>query len=325
MSAVLVTCDTELSPALHQLGWSATRNFESSILGRCPAGDFGVGWQMDRLDAHGHKGVFFVDPLAGLVCGPQVIADTVGLITARGHEVQLHIHTEWLQWAAHSPVDGRTGTSIADFSAEDQLVLLGLAADLLVEAGAPRPIAFRAGNYGADDRTLDALAALGIAWDSSFNGSYSSGACRIGLPADTRLPLRRRGMSEVPVSAVADRPGRLRPAQVCALSSREMEAGLRHAAAHREPVFTIVTHSFEMLSRDRSRPNRLVMMRFEQMCRTIECDPELRCATFGELDAAITQPRPAAWPPTPDVLRTGARMVEQLVGTWLYERRLRPY
>lgn len=323
MTHVLITVDTELSPALHRRGVGANPNFESSIRGRCPAGEFGVGWLMDELDACGHKGVFFVDPMPALVYGPEVVSRIVGLILGRGHEVQLHIHTEWLEWAPASPVGDRRGTSIADFSADDQLVLLDTAAQLLQEAGAPPPIAFRAGNYGADDRTLNALKALGIAWDSSFNGAFSQGTCRIGLPPETRLPVRHQGMNELPVSSIVDRPGHLRPAQVCAMSSSEMRAGLDHAAAHAEPVFTIVTHSFEMMSRDRTRPNRLVMDRFRRLCRTIHEQPDLRTATFAELDPEFARTNSRGAGAGPSLPRTAGRVLEQVLGTWIYERRFR--
>lgn len=321
MTATLITVDTELSALLHQGGASARANYESSILGRCPAGDYGIGWQMDVLDRYGLKGVFFVDPVPALVLGEGVIADIVGPIIQRGHDVQLHAHSEWLQWAKDSPVDGR-GRDMADLSLVDQIELLRYGADVIARAGAPRPIAFRAGNFGASDDTLRALAAIGILWDSSVNAAFLGGACRIGLAPSRNLPIEREGLTVLPVSGLLDAPDQFRPAQVCALSAWEMRAALRHAASNDHPVFTIVTHSFEMLSRDRSRPNRTVMGRFGAMARTIAAHSRLRTATFPTLAFPIAQadrPRLA-----PDRLRTLSRMAAQALATVRYERRLRP-
>jgi hypothetical protein len=325
MSDVLITVDTELSAGRQSRGLDARANFESSILGRTAQGDFGVGWQMDRLEAHGLKGVYFVDPMPALVHGEALIADIVGPIVARGHEVQLHAHTEWLEWAKSSPVDGRQGRNIGDFGLDDQIALLGLARDILVRAGAPAPSAFRAGNYGADDNSLKALAAIGIGWDASVNAAYLGHPCRVSFPADRVTAAAIGGVTELPVAGLYDRPGHFRPAQICAISAAEMRAALRHTATAEPFAFSIVTHSFEMLSRDRLRPNRAVMARFEALCRTIATTPGLRAAGFADLDAAaLTQAPAAAHRLPPSYPRTAGRLAEQVIATWRYERRLLP-
>lgn len=319
MAQVLITVDTELSALLHQRGMPADDNLALSI-----TGPFGVGWQMDRLEQYGLKGVYFVDPMPGLVYGPAIVAQMIEPILERRHEVQLHIHTEWLEWTEASPVEGRRGRNIGDFSLEDQVMLISGARDALIEAGAPKPIAFRAGNYGANDDTLKALAALGLQWDSSFNAYYRGGDCRISLDESYVDPVRLSGINEVPVAAIEDRPGAVRPAQVCALSSSEMRAGLRHAAESGRPAFSVVTHSFEMLSRDRMRPNRLVMHRFEELCREIAENPGLESAGFADLDPAIAEVGAAGSRVPPNRLRTLSRLAQQAFGTVAYERRLLP-
>jgi hypothetical protein len=325
MSDVLITVDTELSAGRQARGMDVRANFESSILGRTGQGDFGIGWQMDRLEAHGLKGVYFVDPMPALVHGEAVIADIVGPIVARGHEVQLHIHTEWLEWAKGSPVGGRQGRNIGDFTLDDQIALLGHARDILVRAGAPKPTAFRAGNFGADDNSLRALAAIGIAWDSSVCPNYLGGGCRVDFPRERTGAARIEGVTELPVAGLYDRPGHIRPAQICAMSATEMGAGLRQAAKARDFAFVVVTHSFEMLSRDRLRPNRSVMARFEAMCGRIARDPGLRSAGFADLDAArllTAAQAPNRLPP--NYLHTLGRLAEQVLATWRYERRFLP-
>lgn len=325
MTKVLITVDTEMSAGRQARGLSARANFESSILGRCGDGDFGVGWQMDQLDAYHLKGVFFVDPMPALVHGEQIVADIVGPIVDRGHEVQLHIHTEWLQWAKDSPVAGRVGRNLADFSLEDQIILLGIARDLLIRAGAPRPNAFRAGNYGADDNSLRALAARGIEWDTSVNAAYLNSDCRVSVDAGQILATKRDDVVLLPVSGLYDVPGHFRPAQVCAISGAEMRAALRHAAASDHPTFVVVTHSFEMLSRDRTRPNHAVAARFEKLCRLVGEHPLLKSAGFFDLDAAEVLQKPGKPERLqPNRVRTAARLAGQMIANLRYERRLTP-
>lgn len=298
-------------------------NIACSIAGRTSAGDFGVRWLMDAMDRHGCKGVFFVDPMPGMVHGPGAVAAMVEPVLERGHEVQLHIHSEWLEWTKDSPVEGRRGRNIGDFTLADQIALIGWARDALERAGAPRPTAFRAGNFGANDDTLRALDALGMVWDSSFNADYAGRGCGIGFDGELAEPAYALGIAELPVAGIWDRPGHFRPAQVCALSAREMAGGLAHAAAHRLHSFCVVTHSFEMLSRDRARPNRLVMARFEVLCAAIAHTPGVRAATFADLAPPPAVPR-GSERLAPSRPRTLARIAEQLWATWAYERKVRP-
>jgi hypothetical protein len=314
VTQVLITIDTELSAALFQAGADSDTNFAYSIA----CNGHGIDWQMDLLDAHHLKGVFFIDPMPALVYGPDVVARIVQPIVARGHEAQLHLHPEWLEWAKDQPVGNRRGRSIGDFDFDDQVTLITLARQLLIDAGAPSPAAFRAGNYGANDDSLRVLAKLGIKWDSSFNPTFIGDPCQIGLGIDQIDPVERLGVIEMPVSAIEDRPGHLRHAQICALSSHEMTDALNHAAATRRPAFTIVTHSFEMMSRDRKRPNRSVIGRFETLCRTVAEHADLSSSGFTPLDLSPATTMPERAPP--GYIRTAKRFAEQAFATLAYER-----
>ena len=325
MTSLLITVDTELSSSLHRGGASVEDNVARSIWAETSQGAFGVGWQMDLLDRHGLKGVFFLDPLPALVHGRDFLRPIVGAIVSRGHEVQPHIHTEWLEWVGDSPIGGRRGRNIGDFPLDDQITLLSLARTLLEEAGAPPILAFRAGNFGANDDTLRALAAIGILWDSSVNPAYLGRECDIGVDAQQIAATRRLGMAELPVSGIADRPGSFRPAQICAMSSAEMRDGLRHAVQEGQDAFVVVTHSFEMLSRDRRRPNRAVIARFERLCREASRLPALRSAGFADLPPALADmPSRPFTRAAPSRLRTGLRQAQQAWATWRYEHRLVP-
>lgn len=326
MTQIVITVDTELSALMHQRGVSPDVNFDSSILGRCNGQDYGVGWQMERLEAHGLRAIFFVDPMPALLYGSDWLRRLVALIGSRGHEIQLHIHTEWLNWVPESPVGGRTGQNLADFAIDDQARLLEIARDLLVAAGAPAPSAFRAGNYGANDDSLRALARLGMRWDSSVNPAYLGRGCSVGLAPTQVAAIEHCGVIELPVAGLHDRPGRVRPAQICALSAREMREAMMHAAANRHPAFVIVTHSFENLSRDRQRPNHLVMARFEAMCEAIAAHPTLSSAGFADLypAAMLANSETGADRLPAQPLRTFGRIAQQALGTWRYERQLRP-
>ena len=280
---VFITVDTEMSPALHQQGWSAKDNLASSIFGQCTSGAYGISHQMDVLDEYGLTGIFFADPMPALLFGPELLQDIVQPIVSRGHEIQLHIHTEWLEFLPNSPVGSLRGRNIGDFPLDAQITLLDLAREMLCAAGAPPPNAFRAGNYGANDDTLRALRSLGIACDSSFNPSYLGQECQISLPVETSTLTRKLGVNVLPVGAIMDTWKTRRHAQICALSSWEMKAAIDHCAATSLRNFVTITHSFELLTRDRKRHNAAVKARFDALCRNIALHPDLESGSFREL------------------------------------------
>lgn len=329
MTAVYLTIDTEYAAHLPGAGGGpGTRsdNFRHSIACETPSGAVGVGHQMNVLDRHGLKGVFFVDPMPALLWGTAAIADIVRPIVARGHDVQLHCHTEWLE---HSPtcglVGGRTGRNLRDFSLADQTAILTFARATLMAAGAPSPVAFRAGNYGANDDTLRALETLGIAYDTSHSPALHGVAeCAISLDEEDRSPVSHCGVVEVPVASIGTFGRRMRHGQLTALSLRELAAALHHAQAHGVDSVTLVSHSFELLARDRRRINRLVTRRFEGLCALIARTPGLHTATYAERPPRVAL-RPMHTPVLPHrPIRGSLRVIEQVLANALYSRRLRP-
>jgi hypothetical protein len=278
MTQVLLTVDTELTWAPYARGASWQENFALSY---DPAG-VGVPWQLEVLRKHGLKACFFVDPMPALVYGIEPVRRMVEPILAAGQEVQLHLHPVW-QSVAEGAVEGRD-FELTCFDADDQLDLIETARDLLVQAGAPSPIAFRAGGYAADVGTLAALLELGIRYDSSHNGSHHPDPSALPLEPDLIGPADLGGLIEVPVTQIVDAPGRLRHLQLCALSAEEIEAALRHALRARHPVVTLVSHSFELASRDGRRANRILCRRFERLCTFLAGHRDsLSTAYFGDL------------------------------------------
>ena len=324
MTAVYLTIDTEYAFRLPGAGGPGTRaeNFIRSIACDTAAGSVGIFHQMAVLDAHGLKGVFFVDPMPAMIWGTDAIADVVGPIVARGHDVQLHCHTEWLEYGGFDDlVEGRRGRNIKDFPLEIQRRILAWARDTLVAAGAPPPIAFRAGNYGADDDTLRALAALGIAYDTSHCPALTAkGDCAISLGPADRQPRAHAGVVEVPAGCIGARGAGLRHAQLTALSLRELIDALGHARDTGLPSFTLVSHSFELLSRDRQRINRIVSRRFARLCRTLAAMPGVTTETYASRPPAIGSTDVDGAPLPHNPLRIGARMIEQAMANALYGR-----
>lgn len=310
---VYITIDTEVWPSLP--GWREARlagDIDSWLYGKTPAGEFGVRFQLDLMDAHGVRAVFFTEPLFSHIAGLPALRDLVALIAGRGHDVQLHAHSEWLQWLP-GLLPGHRGQHLRHFGVDQQETLLRACRTRLEEAGAAPPSAFRAGNFGANLDTLRALRRIGIAVDSSYNPLAPQAACGIATPSPLFEACDLEGVREVPVSFFEDWPGHTRPAQLCAVSSAEMEHAIEAAWRGGRRTFVIVSHSFELLDARRTAPCGPVVKRMERLCRFLEKNAaRFRTATFRE-PAPL---RPAGAPPAGalrgSLLNTIARFGEQL-------------
>lgn len=328
MLKTYITIDTELSSGAFQRGWGRdyAENFARTI--RCAGSssggsgqDVGIFHQMDVMDRHGIKGVFFVDPMAALVWGQRAVDDIVQPILQQSHEVQLHCHTEWLALADGKLPPGLKGIghgqNIKGFTLDAQIAILEYGTARLIEAGAPRPKVFRAGNYGANDDTLRALKAVGIRIDTSFAAALDA-PCEIGIGPGDAAPQTRCGILEMPIAAIAARNDAMRHAQITSISAQEMIAALDHAEAMQWDAFVMVSHSFEMFSREKSKANAVVLKRFEAICRFLGSHQD-RFATPPMGDFVLESASAAQYKLLPhQITRTGWRMAEQAVANTLY-------
>ena len=312
---VFLTVDTEFAWRHHVAGLDGEAIYARSIE---PAG-VGLGYQLDRLRRYRLKACFFVDPSPADLWGLEPFRRMVGAILDAGQEVQLHLHPNW---TGATPGDrGATHAlfELVEYGLDRQRELLAAAAELLIAARAPTPVAFRAGSYGANDDTLTALAQLGFLYDSSHNGAATPWPSRVGLPARQIAPVRR-GVTEVPVTVIEDSPGSLRTFQLCALSASEARDALEHAAAHDHAAVTIVSHGFELANRAGTRANAVHVRRFEQLCEMLDERRAALPTTHFSERPPLTLGRDDQ-PLGPDMLRTRWRQAEQLWSNIVEERR----
>jgi hypothetical protein len=314
---VLLSVDTELTWRAHRAGASWQENYTRSIE---PAG-VGIGYQLDMLRRHGLKACFFVDPMPALLFGLEPIRRIVGTIRDAGQEVQLHCHPMW------ADADRRADPAAIRFEItqctdeDEQLRMIEQARELLREAGAGEAIAFRAGSFAADGRTLSALRRAGFRIDSSNNGSLMPWPCATGLPPRAVSPFLHDGLIELPVDQIDEGRGRLRHVQVNAVSAAEMRAALLHAEAEGNPLVTVVSHSFDLATRDGLRPNRVVRGRFDRLCAWLGANHDRFVTRFAAELTDVALAVPAT--PSPHVpARRAARIAIQGLSNLYYERRL---
>nr|WP_232307244.1 polysaccharide deacetylase [Sphingomonas sp. Y57] len=308
---VLLTVDTALAwpPGPEGARW------EDAYRPSYEAAGVGVRYQLRILAQYALKACFFVDPMPACAFGLEPIRRMVEPILEAGQEVQLHLQP---LWAGGCGGRDHAGAYLAGHNIEAQHDLIRRARDLLMAAGAPDPVAFRAGDHAADDNSLRVLADLGFRFDSSHDGQHHPWPGALSLPREQIAPVLHQGVIELPVTVISGSSGPL-ALRVCALSLSEIKAAIVHAAEQQQPVVTIVTGSGELANRAGTAPNKIHVKRFEELCAFLSKERKrFPTAFFSELDD-LPLGRPSV-PLPPAGLRRMGRLIEQLWSDKVEER-----
>jgi len=291
---VFLTVDTEHSiggafadPSLKPVGNG------SRIFGRIGDREYGIPLIMDVADRYELKIIFFVEVLNKYYFGTDETSSIVDYILQRGHEVQLHLHPNYQNFTLESPQELRFSDLCGDYPLNRQIELLAEARQLLVDHGAPAPMAFRAGCFGADVNTLIALKQNGFTIDSSYNQAYLGGPCLLPDWAQNDLG-QYEGLFEFPVTNFIEksklRSQRCMPLDINGVSFEEMRFVLEAARQGQGPKnVTVILHSFSFVKAydvqyRRARPRQHVIRRFEKLCRYLaENSVELNVKGYAEL------------------------------------------
>ena len=287
--------------------------FQRYIYGPTTRGNYGLPYQLRQLSEHGLTGVFFVEPLFSTRFGLDPLVEIIGLIQEHGHEIQLHLHTEWVDESRQPLLDNIRGKKqfLRYFSLEEQIVLIQAGATLIARAGGRHSVeAFRAGSFGFNRDTLRALAVSGIPFDSSYNASLYGPDSGISPKIPLVEPIECHGVHEYPMTVFRSGTSLLRHAQITACSYWEMEGLLWQALESRRNAFVILSHNFELLNRRMNRPDDIVVARFRKLCSFLDRHRDcFRVRGFHGLSptAVLSQPLPLTSP----IWKTGLRMLEQ--------------
>lgn len=322
MLNVFLTIDTELWPMI--ASWPKrplaagkvdfSDEIATEIYGKTKQGEFGLPFQIATFNHYGLKASFFVEALFASRVGTASLADISRTVQTGGHDVQLHLHTEWLGDLSDPSLPRDHRQYLSEFSLAQQIILIRKGMHNLAAAGVARIHAFRAGSYGANLDTLRALARNGIPIDSSHNRAYLHGEW--GRQRGLIQPAMLEGVWEFPVTGFRDYPGHHRHAQLCACSFAEMRNALLDAWQADWYAFVIVLHSFELVKHRQSAahvaPDRLSIRRFEQLCAFLAMHKDkFRTMRFSEVDLqSIPVSRPLA-PLRSRLADTARRIVEQ--------------
>ncbi|WP_210395935.1 polysaccharide deacetylase family protein [Motiliproteus sediminis] len=314
MINVFITVDVEIwCDGWNEIDTRFPSAFRKYIYGPTPTGDYGLPIQLNLLNDHGINGVFFVEPLFSARFGLEPLKEIVSLIQESNQEVQLHLHTEWVDEARQPLLPNviKKRQHLRFFNLHEQTLLIKSGLKLLNQAGALPINAFRAGSFAFNVDTLKALATNGIIFDSSYNASkfgLDSGV----MPGKILLePVHYSGVIEYPMTVYQDGTPSLRHIQLTACSIRELEALLWKAYETGLQNIVILSHSFELLNTEKNRPDPIVVKRFEWLCDFLDRNRDVfNTQRFTGLSSTqvVCQPKPLK----SNLWRTSLRMAEQV-------------
>lgn len=155
----LITVDAELSNFPRPLGLS------SHLAGE----DWGVRRMIEVFESMGIRATFFLDVYgdnAQDLAEQQRVAE---MVAAAGHDLQLHTHP--------GPAFDPHRQRLCDYSPAEQEEILELGASRIRQWTGTRPLLHRAGDWGADSHSLEALRRRGFRGD--FSASPWSRDCKL--------------------------------------------------------------------------------------------------------------------------------------------------
>ncbi len=303
---VEVWCDTW--DALDERFPSAFRHY---VYGPTRSGDCALPLTLSVLRDHNLQASFFVEPLFSLRFGEEPLREIVGLIQETGQEIQLHLHTEWVDEAKVPlfPEFPQKRQFMAYFSLGEQRMLVRKGLDLLSHVGVNGVRAFRAGSFGMSRDTFGALAANGLEIDCSYNHCQTF-ARDVVRDYVLHQPSLIEGVHEYPMSVFEDFPGHFRHAQLGACSYRELEQLLWSALKEGFESVVILSHGTELLNHAKTRPDPVAIKRFSRLCGFLDRNRrDLNACGFRMLQLRALEKQPP--PTTSGRIYTVGRYAEQ--------------
>lgn len=281
---VVITVDLETPQTPLRMGLLKNHLFDLKIDNQ----RLGYSVIVSSLSRFGLRGVFFVNVYEATLWGDQLIKDICREIVDEEQEVALHTHPEW----AYDPVR----IHMWQYSVEEQTKIIADGLKILQQwLPGYKIIAHRAGAYGANQDTLNALRLNRIFVDSSM--FYGHPNCR--FVCSKNQIAKKDMLLEIPITGFF-RERRLSLAgiplhhhrsfvktDVDATSLKELRFFVEEAKKHNIRVMNLFLHSYSFIrfNADFSHfePDYQDMEKFIRFLEYATADPAIRFVTMREL------------------------------------------
>lgn len=303
-----------------------------AIWGEYHGKQFGLPLLVDILAEHDLTATFFVEAFTDEQGFPGEMERVCHYLLERRQDVQLHIHPNHKHYGlARQGKPYVKNDNIADLPPDAQFALLEEGSERLQRWTGNRTAAFRAGNMGASESTLEQLERVGIPIDSSYTFPYAGGQCR--FPAGDLyngskwygnvLEMALSGFRKLPLPGFHP----AKPVDLVGISAGECIAATG-AIADAGADTVLILHSFSLLKvrnvqYDGGRLNWIVTRRFRRVCRWLAENCQLYpTGTFSllanDLKAGRYEPKAVPPPTLNRPIRAVARKAVQAVNSFYW-------
>lgn len=251
----------------------------------------GESWGMKRIAAVTEK---YACPLTVFLSvfevrrwGVPSVQETLKVLGCGNHDIQLHTHPDWY-------LDMRR-ESMWEYSLQEQIEIIAYAKKLFEEMTGKTPIVHRAGAYGLNDMTLEALRCNGIRMDMSM--FYGHPNCRSVRSQNSVV--NRDDVLTVPVSVVREESRKHLGPLFWSSQSKysKMDVNWQPTEVFQEwinqargiglKVLVVFMHSYSLLNVSPDRkvlgPNPAMLERLNQVLHFLTHAPETQIVTAADL------------------------------------------
>lgn len=272
---ILLTIDTE--------GHRGNTPVAEWIYGKYKGKEYGINKIMDICDALNIGASFFLDIAEAWTWGDKVIRQIGTTILNRNHDLQMHLHPD------HFTKSNRL--FLHNYNYEEQRQILQTCLDKFIQLFEYKPIAFRAGKYGANYDTLNILSGLGIKQD--FSMFYNQKWCDLNNPPFTINNLKKyKNLIEVPVTVFKsfDIFGirRFEAISIDSISPAEFKKFFKKIIEKNKPrIIVLMLHSFSFIKMDKKgdikRIDKSAIKRTKKILKILSQKNNISFITTSEL------------------------------------------
>lgn len=269
------------------------------MMGQYRKESFGLPLICNILDQNNLKATFFLEPFNAELGYPDQTEPVCRYLVDQGQDIQLHVHPGHFHYGREQEGKPHDRTDqIANLSPDQQRKIVAEGADRIEKWTGKKPIAFRAGNMGASEKTLEILLDSGIWIDSSYTFPYVGGQC---LFPEGELYNGSKWYGDVLEVALSgfkqpNWPGLLpsKPVDLMGSSFEECRDAVQMICDVGADA-VLILHSFSLfkvkdIQYNGGKLNRVVTNRFKRFCQWLDANREIYpCRTFSDLGKMITK------------------------------------
>jgi len=269
---IIITIDSEYSSHKKDIG----------IFGEIGGVEYGIPKFIEIFDRYNVKATFFIDVYANKMQYRQRFMDLFMKTKSIGHDLQLHTHPDGM-------FDVNRGY-MAKYTLEEQIEIIRRGVDIFKELFSVTPIAHRAGDWGANFDTLEALKMNSLVIDSSFFHAWPCCKLESGILAGNRLEVCQDILEIPPTTFNCTGLGIFNTSRLLSTdgnSIEEVRYVLKKMQAMGVPVINLVYHSFSFLRWNKDRacysPNLLRLQKFEYLLKELKLDDSVEVLTITDV------------------------------------------